>query len=120
MQPIQNLRILAKLKQENNVEPYGWSRYWNFRGFDSLEKRLEGVSGEFAFGDEPTVADIFILPQMLSAKIRFDVELEAYPRLFRAFSNFIVLPEVQKALPQAQPDYVDIEQLLKAQKLDED
>ena len=75
MQPLHTSRVLNKIKEENRVEPYSWSQYWCLRGFESLETRLEGISGDFGFGDEPSMADIFILPQMLSAKLRFGVDI---------------------------------------------
>lgn len=50
--------------------------------------------GIYAFGDMLTSADCHIVPQVYSAN-RFDVPLDAYPKLMRV----VAIPEVAAAHP---------------------
>lgn len=58
-----------------------WSQHWIALGFDAIEKRLGQLNaGPFAFGEQPTLADICIVPQVFNAR-RFGVDLTPYPKI---------------------------------------
>ena len=67
IQPLQNLRTCVKVHTDFGADKLEWCVYWNKLGLDSLELKLEGVSGKYAFGDEPTLADCCIYPQLIGA-----------------------------------------------------
>jgi len=58
-------------------------------------------AGRFLFGDEPSIADICLVPQMYNAR-RFNVPVDAYPTLLRADANACELPAFAAAHPEAE------------------
>ncbi len=108
--PVQNLRILKAVGGEAGVQSdaaKAWGKRWITEGYDSLEQLAADAPGEngFLFTDGPTLAEIYLIPQMLNAR-RFGVDLSAYPRLVAAEDACNALPEFQRALPENQPDAV--------------
>jgi maleylpyruvate isomerase len=59
--------------------------------------------GTYAYGDTPTLADCYLVPQVFAAE-RFGVDVAPYQRLITAASAARALPEVQAAHPDRQPD----------------
>lgn len=108
--PLQNLRILKKARALSNDDPEAgpaWARHWISLGFEALEKLAEQADGQngFLFGDGPSLAEIYLLPQMFNAR-RFGVDLTPYPRLVAADEAAGALPEFERAAPENQPDAV--------------
>jgi maleylpyruvate isomerase len=106
--PVQNLRILKAVGGEAGVQSEAataWGKRWIEAGYDALEQLAEQASGQngFLFADGPTMAEVYLIPQMLNAR-RFGVDLSAYPRLVAAETACNALPEFEKALPENQPD----------------
>jgi maleylacetoacetate isomerase len=84
--PLNNLRVLKYLKGTLDVSEEAkdeWYRHWVAEGLAALEAMAAPKAGAFLFGDEPTLADICLVPQLYNAR-RFDVSLEPYPTLVRA------------------------------------
>ena len=54
--------------------------YWVYHGYRTLEDMLEWLMPKtgFAFDDRPTVADIYLVPQLFNAR-RVGVDLSAHP-----------------------------------------
>jgi maleylacetoacetate isomerase len=107
IQPMQNLAVSghARATPEEQKE---WSRHFVARGLAAFEAAMrtadrEGVRGRFAYGDAPTAADAFLVPQVLAAK-RFGVDLSALPAVSRAFDAAMELAAFQAAAPEKQPD----------------
>jgi maleylpyruvate isomerase len=84
-----------------------WFQHWNRVGLAALEAQLSAAPKTvFAFADYPTIADIFLVPQIYNlARVKFD--LTPYPRLVEIAAACEALPAFQKAAPEAQPDYVE-------------
>lgn len=106
IQPLQNLRILRRHSTDNK-EQAAWAREFNQRGLEAVERLLEsfGDRGPYAYGKEPTAADIFLLPQVMSAR-RFGADLSKLARVVRAAGAFAEHPAAKVAAPDAQPDAV--------------
>lgn len=84
--PLNNLRVMKYLQSEldeNEDSRAVWYRHWISEGFAALEAAAQARPGRFLFGDTPSLADVFLVPQMYNAR-RFDVPLEAFPRLLSA------------------------------------
>ncbi len=106
--PLNNTRVHVFL--ERDLEMPGekrlkWYRHWVAEGFSGLEQIVAKRSTPFAFGDAPTMADIFLVPQWDNAR-RFKCRLEAYPRLAAIVANCEKLEAFAAASPERQPDYV--------------
>ncbi|MBJ6128489.1 maleylacetoacetate isomerase [Microvirga splendida] len=102
--PLHNIGPLNHLRKKfgrSEPEVTAWIATWVGQGLSTVET-LIGNEG-FCFGPEPTLADVFLLPQLYAAR-RFAVSLEAYPRILRVekvaseHSAFLI------AHPANQPD----------------
>jgi len=106
--PLNNTRVLRYLVRELNVPEPGkdaWYRHWVEMGLGQLEKVVvsSGRSGRFALGDQVTVADVAIVPQVFNAR-RFECKLESAPTLVAICDHCMQLDAFARAQPSAQPD----------------
>ncbi len=106
--PLNNLRVMQYLEREFNtpqVERERWTQHWIREGFHAFERLLSDnpSTGEFCEGDEPTLADVCLVPQLSNAR-RFKVDLAPYPTLLRIDATCRALPEFAGAAPELQPD----------------
>ncbi len=106
--PINNRRILQYLRNELSVdeeEVIAWCNRWMSEGFGALEKILakDTTRGKFCYGDSPTFADCYLIPQVSSAR-RFKVNLDAYPNIVEIDTHCRTLAAFADADPMMQPD----------------
>jgi maleylacetoacetate isomerase/maleylpyruvate isomerase len=102
--PLNNLAVLRYLKRQLGQEQAAidaWYVHWIVEGFDALEKMIG--SGPFAFGRRPTLADVYLVPQVANAR-RFKIALDAYPRIAAADAACAALEAFAAAAPERQPD----------------
>jgi len=102
--PLNNLRVLKYLKTElghSQNEVDDWYRHWISAGLPALEIQARPLSGAFLFGDNPTGADVCLVPQLYNAR-RFDVPLDDYPTLLRADENASMIDAFAAAHPDRQ------------------
>ncbi len=108
IQPLQNMKVLARMPDVEMKKQ--WGAHFNALGLQSLESMLELHSkeqkpGRYALGDALTAADIFIVPQVYSAK-RFEVDTSKFPRVMAAASAAMETDAAKSAHPDNQPDAV--------------
>ena len=106
--PLNNRRILQYLRNELSVDEakvMTWCQRWMSEGFAALEKRLaqDKTRGKFCYGDRPTFADCYLIPQVSSAE-RFKVDLSAYPNIVAIDAHCRTLKAFADADPMVQPD----------------
>ncbi len=104
--PLNNLRVLQALREQFAATPdqvQAWIARWITDGFTALEHMISVHSGVFAFGDQPTLADCVLVPQLYSAE-RFGVDLEPFDNLRRIVAAALALEAVASAHPSRQPD----------------
>ncbi|WP_323034736.1 maleylacetoacetate isomerase [Pararhodobacter sp.] len=105
--PLQNLRVLQYLGAEFDQDQSGkdaWCQRWIGDGLAACEALLaKRPATRFAFGDQPGMAEVYLVPQIFSAK-RFHVDMSAMPRLTAIFAACEVLPAFAAAHPSQQPD----------------
>jgi len=100
IQPIQNLRVLQFVGDEKKVE---WAKHWIIEGFKSLEAMLLSSAGKYCFGDQITLADCCLAPQVYNAA-RFNVDLSKFPTISRINEALMELDAFKKSSPSSQPD----------------
>ncbi|MFC6205108.1 maleylacetoacetate isomerase [Psychrobacter urativorans] len=106
--PLNNRRILQYLRNELTVgedEVMLWCQHWMTEGFAALEKLLaeNRSTGKFCYGDSPTFADCYLVPQVSSAR-RFKVDLTPYPNIVAIDEHCRSLKAFDDADPVKQPD----------------
>ena len=74
-------------------------------GFDALETMLavDKARGIFCFGGVPSVADVYLVPQVDSA-CRCAVDVAAWPHIGAVEAASMSLPAFVTAAPSCQPD----------------
>jgi glutathione S-transferase len=82
-----------------------WIQFFLHKGFRSLEAALHQSSGKYCVGDELSIADLCLVPQVYSAN-RFNVELTDYPNVQRVFGELDSIPEFRKAHAHTQIDTI--------------
>ncbi|PTB86254.1 maleylacetoacetate isomerase [Pseudidiomarina aestuarii] len=106
LQPLINLRVQQYLSQELSVtdaQKKAWLDHWFQQSFSAFEQSLHETSGEFCVGDEFSLADVCLVPQLYSAE-RFGIDVSAYPYLTRIGKRLLELPWVEAAHPNLQSD----------------
>ena len=106
--PIQNLRVMNYLREkyeQTEEGAFAWSRHWVETGFDAYEASVakDPKTGAFSHGDQPTMADLCLVPQVFNAG-RFKVDMARYPTIRRIYDTCMKHPAFDAAQPAKQPD----------------
>ena len=94
--PINNLRVLRYLMRKLGISSKAkdeWYAHWIQIGLESLEKQLNNDArvGKFAFGNQPGLIDICLVPQLFNA-LSSGMDTQSYPTLMRIFGECMKLP----------------------------
>ena len=106
--PINNRRILEALRSEFGADEAAinrWCSTWITAGFDAFEALLaaDPRRGDFCFGDAPSLADIYLIPQVESAR-RFKVDMARWPLISAIDAACSNIEAFRLAAPRNQPD----------------
>jgi maleylpyruvate isomerase len=103
--PLQSLGTLNRLRKANLPEDAvkQWAIAVNMDGLTACERLIASVPGPFCFGGAPTVADVFLVPQLGNAR-RNGVDVSGFRRLIEADAACRKLDAFQAAEPERQPD----------------
>ena len=106
--PLNNLRVLRYLVRNLKVsedDKNAWYRHWCEHGLASIEAMLSRDQrvGKFCFGDAPSLADCFLVPQVANAQ-RFECDLSGMPTVMRINEACLALDAFVSASPARQPD----------------
>jgi maleylpyruvate isomerase len=105
IQPLQNTPVLRQVKEVLGGDEQAWGRHFVARGLAALERSAAETVGTFLVGDQPSIADVCLVPQLYSAR-RFGVTVEDFPTLLRVEAACEPLPAFALARPERQPDAV--------------
>jgi maleylpyruvate isomerase len=104
IQPLQNLAVLRELgRVAPEADKQAWARHFIAQGLAALERLAQEHAGRYLAGDAPTLADVYLVPQLYNGR-RFGLELEAYPALLGIEARCEALEAFQSAHPSRQPD----------------
>ena len=104
--PLDNTRVLAYLERAGFDAPARdkWYAHWINEGFRAIEPLLAArASGAFCAGDAPTMADVFLVPQVANAG-RVKLPLDPFPRIRAVNEACLRHPAFDRAQPSKQPD----------------
>lgn len=108
IQPISNKRVLERLRNSFNASDEAvnaWSGAWIAAGFDAIETliRKHGMQGPYTCGMNPTLADVYLVPQVESAR-RLNVDMGLWPRISAIDAACAQLEAFKRAAPAVQKD----------------
>jgi maleylpyruvate isomerase len=104
--PLNNLRVGKALREGFGADQAAvdaWAARWIVPGFEALEALVARHGAGWSYGDAPTLADCYLIPQIYSAG-RFNVALDAFPRLLAIDEAAKSHPAFVAAHPDNQPD----------------
>jgi maleylpyruvate isomerase len=106
--PLNNRRVLQTLRKQFGADEAAvnaWCGTWMSDGFDAYEALVASDTkrGRFSFGDTPTLADVYLIPQVESAR-RFNVDMNRWPLISAIDQACGELDAFKQATPMAQPD----------------
>jgi maleylpyruvate isomerase len=106
--PVNNRRILESLRHDFGADDAAvqrWCAKWITEGFDTIEALLAADTrrGEFCSGGSPTLADVYLVPQVESAR-RFKLDIGRWPRVLAIDAACARIEAFRKAVPASQPD----------------
>lgn len=102
--PLAHVRVLEALRSQFGAKDDqidAWRKRWISEGLRAVETLI--APAPFAFGAEPSLADICLIPQVYNAR-RFDVSLDDCPRILAVEAACSAHPAFLAARPEAQPD----------------
>ncbi|KAG7328300.1 hypothetical protein KOW79_008244 [Hemibagrus wyckioides] len=102
IQPLQNLYVLQKVGEEK----LQWAQHFINKGFKALESILKQTSGTYCVGNEISMADICLVPQVYNAE-RYKVDLDQYPTIKQINQTLMELEAFKVSHPSCQPDTPD-------------
>jgi maleylpyruvate isomerase len=104
IQPFQNApSVLAYVKHSLGGDEQAFARHFVGRGLAALERSALETAGAFLVGDQPSFADVCLVPQLFAAR-RFGVDLAGLPTLLAVERACEALPPFAEARPERQPD----------------
>ncbi|MCY4395068.1 MAG: maleylacetoacetate isomerase [Rhodospirillaceae bacterium] len=108
--PIHNHRVrnyLTSREQWSESKSMAWYTHWITEGLLTLEEILKRRSPEttFCFGDEPSIADIYLVPVVGNARW-FGIPIGRFRRILNIVRSCEKVEAFRKAMPDAQPDYL--------------
>lgn len=109
MHPIQVSRVRNYLTTECGLtegQVHDWYGHWHTVGLAALEEDLtrRPRTGDFCFGDRPTVADLYLVPQVMNGR-RHGCDMSAFPTVLAIDEACRALSAFQAGMPDRQPDY---------------
>ncbi|MBC7977384.1 MAG: maleylacetoacetate isomerase [Myxococcales bacterium] len=104
IQPMQNLTTFKRVRALGGDDT-AWIQPFLAEGIAAFSTASEDVSGAFCVGDEPSIADCCLVPQLIAAR-RFQIDLTPYERLLGIEARCLAMPAFSAAMPHHQPDAV--------------
>jgi len=100
IQPLQNLSVLQKVGSEKKMS---WAHDVIRDGLAAVEKMVEKTAGVYCVGDQVSIADLCLIPQIYNAT-RFKVDMAQFPTLVKIQSACEQLEAFKVSHPNVQPD----------------
>ncbi len=106
--PLNNLSVLNYLSGELQIgeeRKLAWYRHWIAQGLAAFETLLatSPATGRYCHGNEPSLADCCLLPQVYNAR-RFACDESGWPQIRRITAELETIPAIGRAAPEQQPD----------------
>lgn len=103
IQPLMNTGVVLQLNAQG-VDASRFVQHFVGKGVHALERTIRETAGKYCVGDQITLADLFVIPQLAKAR-DVGVDLSACPTLTGVEAAASVLDAFVMARPQEQPDF---------------
>ena len=103
IQPLNNSSVTEYVRDTYGMDQAGsdkWMAHFMRAGFTAIEQLIDGSL--YAFGLEPTIADICLVPQVFNA-YRYKVDISDFPKISAVADVANANPAFAKAHPSRQP-----------------
>ena len=104
IQPLQNLSVLNHYAKDKD-DKIEIGKHWIERGIRIFEQSVAKHAGDFSFGNDLSMADLCLIPQVYNAK-RFGVDMSDFPIVSRINDACLLREDCRSAHPDQQPDAV--------------
>ena len=104
IQPVQNFAVLKKVTNLGG-DKMAWGKETIENGFKQIEKLLSKYSGKYCVGDEISIADVCLVPQVYNAR-RFGVDMKEFPLIDEIEKRLVLIEEFVEAHPDKMVDAV--------------
>lgn len=104
LQPHQNLSPMKRIDALKAGAGREHAQHFNRLGLAAYEARVKETAGRFSVGDSVSLADVFLYPQLTTAR-RFEIDLAPYPTLLAIEAACRTVPAFAAAAPDKQPDF---------------
>lgn len=104
--PLHNLKVMAFLEKNYGVSEENkqlWMNRWIIDGLSAFSKTIQPYAGTYCFGEQITAADLFLVPQMVTA-LRFKVDIAQFSILKPIYERCLELQAFKVSHPFRQPD----------------
>jgi glutathione S-transferase len=104
-------RVRKQLVERFGIDDAAWTswlQHWFAVGTQAVETLLSKDSRtgkKFCCGDQPTVADICLVPHLVSGMVLKVLDLPDYPTAKRIFDSCMELEAFSATHPRKQPDF---------------
>ena len=103
IQPYQNVPLLHYVREVLGRDEMATAAYFIERGLRALETLAGETAGKFLIGDAPTLADVYLIPQLYGSR-RFGADVKQFPTLLRVEAACAALPAFHGAHADQQAD----------------
>lgn len=102
-------RVRSYLQQELQMDESSrlrWLQYWLDAATNTIEEMLsrDARTGRFCYGDAPSLADICLIPHMMTAQMLCGCNFDAQPTVLRIFNECMKVGAFAAAHPNSQAD----------------
>jgi len=100
IQPLHNMDVLKKFSEDKDKQAE-WARHWILRGmrvFEDLLGATDRAGKKFSVADQPTLADICLIPQCFAAN-RFGVDLSQFSQCKAIYDHALTTEECKASAP---------------------
>ena len=106
IQPLQNVAVLKKLNEEGNIDKLKWAQFFIHKGLSAISHRISEHRGKYTIGDNITMADVFLYPQLGHARNVYKLDIDNdFPDLAQIEKQLSTHPAFINASPKLQPDF---------------
>nr|AIL29322.1 glutathione S-transferase zeta 2 [Cnaphalocrocis medinalis] len=97
IQPLQNIGLKNFLTSDEEYTRF--SLHWCERGLETLEELLGRTAGTHCVGDQLTVADLCLVPQLFNLTHRFKMDISKHPTVTRLNTQLLAQDLFQRSHP---------------------